>query len=240
MSKLYKCLIVDDEPLAVELIKEHISKISSLEVVGSTHSPLEALDFINSKEVDLVFLDIQMPVLTGLELARSLKNPPSIIFTTAYRDYAVESYEMDVIDYLVKPITFVRFIKAINKFLDLQEKKEVQNTAPISEPTEEKDHLFVNVSRKYQRINFDDILYLESLREYIRIFTKETSYMTKSSMTDIEKQLPTYFLRIHRSFTVNMNKVDAYTAHDVEIGTKEIPIGVSYKKTVQDRFSNPK
>jgi len=237
MSKSYKCLIVDDEPLAVELIKEHASKIATLEVIGSTHNPLDALEIINTQEVDLVFLDIQMPVLTGLELARSLKNPPSIIFTTAYRDYAVESYEMDVIDYLVKPITFVRFIKAINKFVD---QKESKHSVPIINNVvseEAKDHLFVNVSRKYQRINFDDILYLESLREYVRIFTLETAYMTKSSMADIEKQLPNYFLRIHRSFTVNTNKVDAYTSHDVEIGKKEIPIGVSYKKVVQEQFS---
>ncbi len=237
MSKTYKCLIVDDEPLAVELINEHASKISSLEIIGSTHNPLKALEIINNQEVDLVFLDIQMPVLTGMELAKSLKNPPAIIFTTAYRDYAVESYEMDVIDYLVKPITFVRFIKAVNKFLEQSESKSKENSTSNPAPNDMKDHLFVNVSRKFQRINFNDILYLESLREYVRIYTYETSYMTKSSMTDIEKQLPNYFLRIHRSFTVNTNKVDAYTVHDVEIGSKEIPIGVSYKKEVQEYFS---
>jgi len=216
MSKTYKCLIVDDEPLAVELIAEHASKITTLQVVGSTHNPLEALEIINTQDIDLVFLDIQMPVLTGLELAKSLSNPPAIIFTTAYRDYAVESYEMDVIDYLVKPITFVRFIKAVNKFIEQAETKQpelLQQSSPSKEP---KDHLFVNVSRKHQRINFNEILYLESLREYVRIFTAKTSYMTKSSMTDIEKQLPNFFLRIHRS-----------------------PIGVSYKKVVQAHFSKP-
>ena len=237
MSKTYKCLIIDDEPLAVELIAEHASKINALEIVGSTHNPLEALEIINNQDIDLIFLDIQMPVLTGMELAKSLTNPPAIIFTTAYRDYAVESYEMNVIDYLVKPINFVRFIKAINKFIEQSESKQSEITSQSSPTKEAKDHLFVNVSRKYQRINFDDILYLESLREYVRIFTPETSYMTKSSMTDIEKQLPDYFLRIHRSFIVNTNKVDAYTSNDVEIGTKEIPIGISYKKEVQSHFS---
>ncbi|MDF1698058.1 MAG: response regulator transcription factor [Saprospiraceae bacterium] len=238
MNPVFKCLIVDDEPLAVELIKEHISKIKSLEVIGDTHNPLEALEIVNTQDVDLLFLDIQMPVLTGIELAKSLKNPPAIIFTTAYRDYAVESYEMDVIDYLVKPITFVRFLKAINKFLDGATIKPSEHTSTKVSEIEHKDHLFVNVSRKYQRIIFNDILYLESLREYIRIFTGETSYMTKSSMADIERQLPNHFLRIHRSFLVNTQKVDAYTSHDVEIGKKEIPIGVSYKKDVQEWFLN--
>ena len=236
MTKKYTCLIVDDEPLAIELIKTHVSKISSLSVVGSTHSPIDALKMINAGGVDLIFLDIQMPVLTGLELARSLKNPPSIIFTTAYRDYAAESYELDVVDYLVKPITFARFIKAINRFFDKSENKKVTQSTDIQLDEEGRDYLFVNVSRKFQRINFQEIEYIESLREYVRIYLKDKSFMTKSSMGEIEKQLPNYFLRIHRSFIVNTNKVDAYTSHDVEIGDKEIPIGVSYKKEVQQRF----
>jgi len=234
MNAKTRCLIVDDEPLARELIEAHAENISTLEIVASTHSPLDALEIIKTEQIDLVFLDIQMPVLTGLELARTLKNPPAIIFTTAYRDYAVESYELDVIDYLVKPITFTRFLKAINKY---NEQIESTGSKLIVQPSvETKDHLFVNVSRKYQRINFDDILYLESLREYVRIFTSETSYMTKSSMTEIEKQMPKSFLRIHRSFMVNVDKVTAYTSNDVEIGTKEIPIGVSYKKTIQEKL----
>lgn len=230
-----KCLIVDDEPLARELIESHIGNINSLELVASTHSPLEALEIIKSQDIDLVFLDIQMPVLTGVELARTLKNPPAIIFTTAYRDYAVESYELDVVDYLMKPITLSRFLKALQKYNELKESSSIVQT--IESTTEViKDHLFVNVSRKHQRINFDDILYLESLREYVRIFTAETSYMTKSSMTDIEKELPNSFMRIHRSFIVNLDKVTAYTSNDIEIEKKEIPIGVSYKKVVQGRL----
>lgn len=234
MSKKITCLIVDDEPLAIELIKEHASQMNMLSIVGHTHNPIEALQLLKEKKIDLLFLDIQMPVLTGLELARTLKDPPAIIFTTAYRDYAAESYELDVVDYLVKPITFTRFLKAINKYLDRSQTLESEQTT--SKVTD--DYIFVNANKKHHKIYFDRILYIESLKEYVRIYTSESSITTKSSMSDFEAQIPSQFLRVHRSFIVNIDKVTAFTAHDIEIGEKEIPIGGSYKKDVQSKFSN--
>lgn len=234
MSNIIKCLVVDDEPLAVELIIEHASKMNILEIIGYTHNPIEALQILKEDKVDLLFLDIQMPILTGLELARTLKDPPAIIFTTAYRDYAVESYELDVVDYLVKPITFTRFIKAINKYL---ERSTTTDELKESGSSQSQNYIFVNANKKHHKIYHADILYVESLKEYVRIFTKETSIMTKSSMGDFENLLPNSFLRVHRSYIVNLDHVSAYTAHDVEIGNKEIPIGGSYKKEVQSIFN---
>lgn len=231
-----KCIIVDDEPLAIELIKDHAAKVSSLEIVGTTHNPLAAIELINQHKVDLLFLDIQMPVLTGFELARTLSQRPDIIFTTAYREYAVESYELNVIDYLVKPITFPRFLQAINKYYERVGQAHTSASAPAPETVVNKDYLIVNANKKFHKIPYTEILYLESLKDYIRIFGEKGNIITKSTMQDFEKSLPSNFLRVHRSFIVNIDKLTAFNAQDVEIGKKEIPIGGIYKKVVQDRL----
>lgn len=233
MTNKIKCLIVDDEPLAIELITEHISQMKMLELVAYTHSPIEALHKLKEEHIDLVFLDIQMPVLTGLELARTLKNPPAIIFTTAYREYAAESYELDVIDYLVKPITFTRFLQAVNKYLDRNESNEKEKLNTLSKD----NYFFVNANKKHHKIYFDSILHVESMKEYVRIFLIDTTITTKYSMAEFENLLPSNFLRVHRSYIVNVDKVTAFTANDIEIGEKEIPIGGLYKKDVILRFS---
>lgn len=236
MNKPIKCLIVDDEPLAIKLIQTHIAQLPNLEIVASCQNALEAFEVLKKKPVDLLFLDIQMPVLTGIEFVKSLQHPPSIIFTTAYRQYAVESYELAVIDYLLKPITFTRFFKAINKYMN-SISPEAAAIPPVSTPlaTLPSDgFVYVNANKKHIKIWFDHILYIESIKDYIRIHTIEENIITKEKISDFEEKLPASFLRVHRSYIVNLAKITAYTAHDIEIKDREIPIGVSYKKQVFD------
>lgn len=226
-----KCVIIDDEPLAIELIKTHVSNLAQLEIVACCNNAMEAFDILKTQEVDLLFLDIQMPVLTGIDFLKSLNNPPKVIFTTAYREYAIEGYELDVVDYLLKPISFNRFFKAINKyFKTIETKKETETT--ISRPDKTEDYMYVNMNKKHYKIMFDDILYAESLKDYVKIHTLENSFTTKEKISDFELKLPSQFLRTHRSYIVNTQKVTAYTAQDVEIDAIEIPIGISYKKQV--------
>ncbi|MGK0446882.1 MAG: DNA-binding LytR/AlgR family response regulator [Polaribacter sp.] len=223
-----RCLVIDDEPLALQVIQAHLKKIPGIEVVATLQNPLAALDIIKSTKIDLIFLDIEMPLLTGIDFLKTLQNPPKIIFTTAYRNYATESYELDVIDYLLKPISFIRFLKAVNKYKNL-----LNITAAESGIKEEgSDHLFVNTNRKFVRLNFKDILYVESIKDYVKIYLNDTSVITKDSISNFKHKLPEEFLRIHRSFVVNTKKITAFTKVDVEIGKREIPIGASFKEEV--------
>ncbi len=232
-----KCVIIDDEPLAIELIKSHVSKFQNLELLGTAANAVEGLEILQSHSVDLLFLDIQMPMLTGIEFLRSLNNPPKVIFTTAYRDYALEGYELDVIDYLLKPISFDRFFKAVNKyFKTVEPKKAIPNT--IEQAEDASSYIYVNANKKHFKVFFDDILYAESLKDYVRIHNNDTSITTKEKISDFEKKLPSSFLRTHRSYIVNSKKITAYTAQDIEIGAIEIPIGISYKQLVSDFLRN--
>jgi len=226
-----RCIIIDDEPLAVELIKEHTSKFSNIEIVGACNNAIEGLELLKSNEVDLMFLDIQMPMLTGIEFLKSLSNPPKVIFTTAYREYAIESYELEVVDYLLKPISFDRFFKAINKYFKSIESAKTTNT---TQSTKEEDSVFmyVNMNKKHHKIMFADILYAESLKDYVRVHTIDSSITTKDKISDFEKKLPSSFIRTHRSYIVNSEKITAFTAQDIEIGNIEVPIGISYKQNV--------
>lgn len=230
MSKKINCMIVDDEPLAIQLLTTHIKQIENLELVATANNPIEALGLLKELSVDLLFLDIQMPVLTGIELVKALQNRPDVIFTTAYRDYAVESYELDIIDYLMKPITFVRFVQSVNKYLD--KKSNTTNLASTNDTQQENISIYVNVNRRYVKVIFDDINYIESLKDYIHIHTTNDIVITKETISHFETKLPKSFLRIHRSFIVNRFKITAFTSHDIEIGTKEIPIGGSYREDV--------
>jgi len=231
-------MVVDDEPLAIGLLEKHIQQFSQLDLVASCWNAVQALEILNQEKIDLLFLDIQMPGLTGLEFAQSLQNPPEIIFTTAYRDYAVESYELNVIDYLIKPITFNRFFKAVNKYFDKiapQPSVSPSVAPPVNTPTtssEENSFIYVNTNRKYTKVLFEEVLYIESLKDYIQIHTEREPVMTKEKISEFTSQLPSYFLRIHRSYIVNTKKITAFTQHDVEINQLEIPIGISYKQEV--------
>lgn len=221
-----KCLIIDDEPLAIEVIASHLKQIAEVDLLGTFQHPLKAFEFVKDHQVDLIFLDIEMPILTGVDFVKSLENPPKIIFTTAHRDYAVVSYELNVIDYLLKPISFIRLFKAINKYKELIGSKAFD---PPKEDDSSHDHIYVNSNKKFIKILFDEILYVESIKDYVRIHLNDRNVITKGSIGNFLEKLPKKFIRIHRSFIVNTTKVTAFTSLDVEIGAKEIPIGTSYK-----------
>ncbi|GGG05071.1 DNA-binding response regulator [Dokdonia pacifica] len=224
------CIIIDDEPLAIQVIQSHVAQIPDLQLVATFQNPVAAFELLKKETIALIFLDIEMPLLTGIDFAKELQGTPKIIFTTAYRNYAIESYELDVVDYLLKPISFTRFFKAVNKY------KSLSNLSPVIDIPEKKefvnDHIYVNANKKYIKVLFADILYVESVKDYIRIHTAEERVITKDTLSDFEAKLPAFFLRIHRSYIVNTSKITAFTAVDVEIATKEIPIGASYKEHV--------
>lgn len=229
----YKCVIVDDEPLAIKLIENHIAKIDQLEVVATCNSAIKAFEIIHTTEVDLLFLDINMPNLTGIDFLKSLKNPPKTILTTAYRDYAIESYDLEVLDYLLKPITFERFLKAIEKFLR-NKTTQVPTGNSISEVTD--DFLLIKSGNKYHKITINSILYIESLKDYIQFHLEGDKRITsKYKISTIEKELAAHsFLRVHRSYLIHTKKITAFTIHDIEIDNAAIPIGVSYKENTID------
>ena len=236
MSEKIRCMVVDDEPLAIELLSEHIGQAPQLELIASARNPIDALSILKEKEIDLLFLDIQMPILTGIELVKTMNNPPGIIFTTAYREYAVESYELDVVDYLLKPITFMRFLKSVNKFIDgRSDHNPTSQTFPKVE--DDKNYIYVNVNKRFVKVKFEDIQYVESVKDYIHIHVKDETVVTKEKISDFEIKLGSDFLRIHRSFIVNRKKITAFTAMDVELGRKELPIGASYKEKVKSTLS---
>ena len=225
-----RCLIVDDEPLAIRLIEKHVSQIDSLEVVATCNSALKAFEILNTQEIDLLFLDIKMPHLTGIDFLKTLKNPPKTIFTTAYRDYALESYELETVDYLLKPVTFERFVKAIDKFY----RQNSNAVAPVQRETVVTDYILVKSGSKHHKINLEDIVYIESLKDYIKIHLEnDTSIISKYKLGEMEQELSAYqFLRIHRSYIINTSKITAFSSNDIDVNTQEIPIGASYKEAV--------
>ncbi|MEM8845610.1 MAG: LytTR family DNA-binding domain-containing protein [Bacteroidota bacterium] len=222
------CIIIDDEPLAVDILVQYIGNIDDLNLKGTFENPLEAQALLKTEEIDLIFLDIQMPLITGIDFIKSTKLNAGIIFTTAHRNYAIESYELDVFDYLLKPISFSRFLKSINKF------KEVRN--PIynkPKSSTSSDFIYVNVNKKHIKVAFDEILYVDSLKDYIKIHFSEKQIVTKEKISSFLEKLPENFIRVHRSYIVNKNHITAITAKDVEIDKIEIPIGSNYKDEIR-------
>lgn len=228
-----KCLIVDDEPLARELIYGYIEKLENFEIVGECNDAMKALNILREKQVDLIFMDIQMPQITGIEFLKTLKHPPKVIITTAYREYALDGFELDVVDYLLKPITFERFLKSVNKFYQLHQ-DEIQVLASNSgDQILEEPYIYVKEKKKVIKVYLSEIKYIEGLSEYIQIFTDKRKIITKTSMTLMEEKLPAAkFLRIHKSFIISIPKIEAFTANTIEIHGKELPIGRSYKNAV--------
>jgi DNA-binding LytR/AlgR family response regulator len=227
---MIRCLIIDDEPLAIEVIKSHLSQLTGIDLVGTFANVIEAMEVIKTGNIDLIFLDIEMPLLSGIDFVKTIPNVPKVIFTTAYRHHAIDSYELDVVDYLLKPISFGRFFKAVNKF-----KAQLKLPLAMQSPSEEtvvNDHLYVNVNKKYVKIKFEEMLYIESIKDYVKIHIASGNVVTKDALSNFEEKLPSYFLRTHRSFIVNAQKITAFTKVDVEIGKQEIPIGSSYKEVV--------
>lgn len=235
MTKKISCIIVDDEPTAREIIAAHLARINHVEVVGSCESAGEAFGLINANKVDLVFLDINMPGISGLSFARSINPEIKIIFTTAYREYAVDGFDLQAVDYLLKPISFERLLRAVNIFCNSHVNKGEQKFS--SEREVQQDFMFVRADRKMIRINFNDIAYIESLSDYLKIHTHTGSILIREAMSNIEKELPDReFIRIHRSFIVSLASLDSYTNEHLEVSGKALPISRSYKSAVLEKL----
>ena len=228
----YKCIIVDDEPLALDVLESFIQKVPDLELVRKCHNAIEAMAALREKEIHLVFLDIQMPEITGLELLKSLSTKPAVIFTTAYSEYALQAFELDAIDYLLKPIPFERFLKAVNKaihYLNSTNKEQTANETPAV-AAEEEDYIFVKADKKIVKVKLDDILYIEGLKDYVMIYTHDQRIITLQTMKNLEERLPsTKFLRVHRSFIISIDKLKSVAGNAVEIKNKMIPLGKHYR-----------
>jgi len=225
------CIIVDDEPLAVEILEEYVKKIPRLELLASLESGLDAVHFVQDHSVDLVFLDIQMPDITGIQAAGILGNKTKVIFTTAYNEYAVEGFELQAVDYLLKPISFERFLKAVQRF-------QAQETEPQPAQTAE-DHIFVKADYKIRKIRFDDILYIEGMKDYLRIVTRNEKVMTLLSFAKLMPKLPSSrFLRIHKSYVVSLAAIDAIEKGRVKLGDTDLPVSDSYKAALDEYVKN--
>lgn len=234
-----QCLIVDDEPLAIEVIASHLQNFSELVIAGSCNNAIEAFEFIKKNKIDLLFLDIQMPEMNGLSFVKSLKQPPRIIITTAYREFAVDGFDLNVLDYLLKPISLERFIQAIDKYYASLPEPSTKNQDILLTSESNRASLFVKTDRKMVRIFLDEIYFIESLKEYVIVHTKDKKIVTKTTMSSLETTLPGQdFARIHRSFIVAVQKVTAYTQASVEVLNKELPIGRNYKFEAQKRLTN--
>src|SRR5580658_8316997 len=222
MSKL-NCIIIEDEPLAVKVLADYISQIPFLGLTATFKDALLATDYLRKNTTDLIFLDIHLPKLKGMAFLKTLSNPPAVVITTAYHQYAVEGFDLNVTDYLLKPFEFERFLVAVNK---------MQRNAEDAEP---RDFIFVHVQKKKVKILFSDIIYIESQREYVKIMTTRTEYLTKMSTREIEALLPaSLFKRVHRSFIVSIRRIESYTAEIVEVGGVAIPIGKGYKDSLEE------
>ena len=233
---MIKCLIVDDEPLALHVLEDYISKIPFLKLVKSTTNPIEALSLVQDKEAELVFLDVQMPELTGIQFLKIANGKAKVILTTAYSQYALEGYELDVIDYLLKPIAFDRFYKAVQKAQAILQPTAAPPVAlPQPEPQQPKqeflsDFIFVKTEHKIQKVYLNDILFIEGLKDYISIFTPVERIITLQNMKKMEDALPTkYFMRVHKSYIVSINKIDSIERSRIFIGDKIIPVGDTYR-----------
>lgn len=234
MDKLVSCIAVDDEPPALKLMEKYIQAIPALELKGTCNNAVDALALLNHNSIDLIFLDIQMPHILGTDFMRTLSNPPKVIFTTAYRKFAVEGFDLDAVDYLLKPISFQRFLKAVNKVLQLDLTDSKKNAIPTLAGKENKnDFIYLRNDRKNIRVNFEDILFVESLKNYIKIVTKDKTIVTKYSISTLEVALPSSFIRIHRSFIVSKNKIESLTHNFIQVGKYELPVSRSYGHEVE-------
>lgn len=230
-----KCIIIDDEPLAISVIENHLKNFDHVEIVETFNNPLKAYRVLEQEKIDLIFLDINMPQMTGFAFIENLTHKPLIVITTAYREYAVKSFELNILDYLVKPIPFNRFLKTINKVY--QQVYVNNSSADVS--LQQEPHIFLKVNKKLIKINLNDILYIESLKDYIKVITTIGDYVVHKSLTAITEELPqSNFIRIHRSYTISINKVIALEGNTVEISNRKIPIGRNYVKQTKERIFN--
>jgi len=223
---LIKCIIVEDEKLAQNVISSHLKKVENFELVGICNNALEAKEVLDKQPVDLVFLDIQLPGMTGLNFLKNLHNPPLVILTTAYAEYAAESYDLNVVDYLLKPISFERFAKATDKIIErhINKKNKEENVS---------DHIFIKSNGKFFKINFSEIIYIEAMKDYIKINTENNKLVTLQTMSEMEKILPPkQFIRVHKSYIVSLSHIKIINGNTIETGGAVIPIGINYKEKV--------
>ncbi|MEE4196628.1 MAG: response regulator transcription factor [Bacteroidales bacterium] len=232
------CIVIDDEPYALNLIKDYVLKTPSVDLMEVFSDPFKALNFLNNNHVDLIFLDINMPELSGIQLLESLPYQPRVIFTTAYREYGAESYNYNAIDYLLKPIKYERFLKAVNK---VQESKKIEkNEFQINKTTnQDHDNLFIKSGTKIHKVEMDDILYVEGAGNYMTVHLKDTKILTLLKMTDILNQLPSdKFIRIHKSYIVSFKHIDIIEKHQVVINKKAIPVGITFREHFFNKISH--
>lgn len=233
----YNCLIVDDEPIAIRVIKNHLSEFKNLTLVGECSNAIEAIELLSQFKVDLIFLDIQMPQITGVEFLKSLNQAPKVIFTTAYRDYAIDAFELDVVDYLLKPISLVRFSMAINRFY-----QRMHETTTLQMPSGEKnpDYIFLKADKKFHKVLLSDILYIESFGDYLIVHCENNRLTVKERISQLEEQLPKeLFRRVHRGFIVSLAKITALLPGLIEIGRYKVPVGRSYKEVIENLKQGP-
>ena len=229
---MLKCIIVEDEPLAKECIAGYIDKVDYLKLVGDVSNPLELTQLLNGQSADLVFLDIQTPILNGIDYLKMTPDPPMVIITTAYPSFALEGFQLDVIDYLLKPITFDRFFKAVNKANDYH------NLVTTPTPSSE-DYFFIKCDSKYERIYFRDILYVQALENYVNIFTTKKKYLTLLNLKSVEENLDKQgFIKVHKSYIVSIDKIDAIESNDILIQSSRIPISRNFREEVIERVVN--
>ena len=228
---MLKCMVIDDEPLAIQLLENHISKVPFMELVSTFKNPLEALISINTNAVDLIFLDIQMPQLNGVQFMKLLQNRAQVIITSAYQEYAIEGFEHNVVDYLLKPISFERFFKAVEKAHNLKNPaQKLERTTELHPATG--GYIFIKVETKMVRVELDDILFIEGLKNYVSIQTKTKKIITLQVMKQLEEILPSHrFLRVHKSYIIALDKINSVERQEIHIGDRIIPVGITYQES---------
>lgn len=227
-----RCLIIDDEPLAIKLIKTHLGKLDSFEIAGECRSALKAVEYLQREKIDLMFLDINMPEINGLDFLKSIPDPPYVIITTAYREYAIEGYDLDVVDFLLKPISFERFLKAINRYCNRSRRVEVRST-DIHPSSQEMKFIYIQDGKNIFKILYDDVLYFEGYGEYVKVITAGKNYIVRDSLTEFEHKFSTdYFIRIHKSYIINTQKITGFNSIQVILKNTQLPIGRMYREKV--------
>lgn len=228
-----RCIIVDDEPLAIEVLESYVTRVEGLELAHTFRNAVAAFSYQQQHKIDLIFLDIQMPKLSGIDFLKTLKHPPKVIFTTAFRDYALQGYDLEITDYLLKPIPFDRFLKAVAKVLHAKDSSDNGLSKGMQPSATDDDYVFFKVDKKMVKTRMKDIVYIESIKDYVKVRTAEKEIITQQKISYLEESLPgERFLRVHRSFIVNKEKVDAYSATEIEMGKASVPIGRNYKNDV--------
>ena len=231
-NDLTRCLIIDDEPLGIKLIKAHLDKLESFEVAGECKSALIAVEYLRTEKIDLIFLDINMPEISGIDFLKNLSDPPYVIITTAYREYAIEGYELDVVDFLLKPISFERFLKAINRYCN-RSRTSTSTVGNNSAESHEKKHVYIQDGKNTFKLLYDDIIYFEGYGEYVKVITINKNYLVRDSLAEFEHRLSSdFFLRIHKSYLINIRKILGFSTIHVMLKNNELPVGRVYREKV--------